>query len=88
MAGPVHSGQRRLSPIGSAAWRARVLRLDFFTNRGEIKAHGHSESVSTQCARFEAREEHGTGARGLPATPRRLHARLHDDAEKAELGNA
>ena len=26
------------------------------------------------------------GAEGVPAAPRRLHPRLHDDAEEAELG--
>ena len=32
--------------------------------------------------------QQGAGAAGLPAEARRLHARLHDHAEEAELGAA
>ncbi len=69
---------------GARVTLAHILRI----NEQKVRPHGHSESASTKSARDEARQKHGAGTRGQPAKTGRLHARLHDDAEKAELGYA
>ena len=46
------------------------------------------QPARTQTAQPEDVQERFAGIGELPATSRRLHARLHDDAEEAELGAA
>jgi hypothetical protein len=45
-------------------------------------------TADPQAAGHATREEEGAGAPAEPAEARRLHARLHHDAEEAELGAA
>src|SRR5579862_4690197 len=47
-----------------------------------------SQSAYSQAARRQGEAQQGPGPAELPAEARRLHARLHDDAEEAELGLA
>src|SRR6185369_16723079 len=44
------------------------------------------QSIDPQAARHAAREEKSACAAAEPAEARRMHARVHDDAEEAELG--
>ena len=53
-----------------------------------MKAYGDSESVSTEAAFDQARQEYGTGARGIAAKARRVYTCLYDNTEEAELGDA
>src|SRR5258708_25512035 len=46
------------------------------------------QSVDQQGPPPAHRPQQGAGAAGLPAEARRLHARLHDDAQEAQLGAA
>src|ERR1051325_12037083 len=48
----------------------------------------HRQPVSAPGARRQAPEVEGSGARGLAAKARGVHARVHDDAQEAELGTA
>ena len=51
-------------------------------------AHAHDPAAGPQGPPGQGREDQDPGAQGEPAAPRRLHARLHDHAEEAELGAA
>src|SRR5579884_1679043 len=50
--------------------------------------NAHRQPADSQGPQGQAREDQDAGARGSPAEARRLHARVHDDPEEAELGAA
>src|SRR5271165_2703033 len=54
----------------------------------EQVTNADGQSAHSQAAGDATREEESAGPAAEPAKARRLHARLHDDAEKAELGVA
>src|SRR5215471_21747840 len=57
--------------------------------RKRVKANdADDQPADPQAAAAERLPQQGTGAAGEPAEARRLHARLHHDAEEAELGVA
>ena len=49
------------------------------------KSNADDQPADPQAARPQAQAQQGAGVAALPTEARRLHARLHDDAEKAEL---
>jgi hypothetical protein len=53
-----------------------------------IEFHAHDQPARSPRPRDRDRQVEVAGPAGRPAAPRRLHARLHDDAEEAELGAA
>jgi len=48
-------------------------------------SHGDDQPVGAHCAPSEDLQERIAGLGHLPTAPRRLHPRLHDDPEEAEL---
>src|SRR5580704_12400227 len=54
----------------------------------EQTTNADGQSAHSQAARGAACEEKSAGFAAEPAKARRLHARLYDDAEEAELGAA
>ena len=51
-------------------------------------ATSNATDEGAQTAPQQAGEEHRAGTAGEPAAARRVYARLHNHAEKTELGNA
>src|SRR5262245_36299941 len=51
-------------------------------------ADANDTAVDPQAARCAGQAKQSAGDDGMPAKAGRLHARLHDDAEEAELGLA
>src|SRR5450755_3975236 len=51
-------------------------------------ADAHDPAVGAQGPGRQGREDQDPGTEGKPAAARRLHPRLHDHAEEAELGAA
>ena len=58
-------------------------RLDF---EEENEANADDQPADPQAAHRAALPDQGSGAESFAAETRRLHARLHDDPEEAELG--
>src|SRR5690606_4766239 len=52
----------------------------------EEVVHADDQPVDPQAAPAAGGAQQGSGARGQPAEARRVHPRLHDDAEEAEFG--
>jgi hypothetical protein len=52
------------------------------------KAYGNGQSARSQTADIAQLQDQGPGPGRMPAEARRMYARLHDDAEEAELGPA
>src|ERR1700722_12186101 len=50
--------------------------------------NANHQSIGSQRPRFRNSEEQVAGFAGLPAASRRVHSRVHDDAEEAELGTS
>src|SRR5580658_8415279 len=57
-----------------------------FINSGIDNAN--HQSIGSQRPRFRNSEEQVAGFAGLPPASRRVHSRVHDDAEEAELGTS
>src|SRR6185312_15082342 len=66
--------------------RAHQFRLDEPTE--VAKANANDQPADCQSAAPAEVAQQGAGSPGVAAEARRLYARLHDDAEEAELGAA
>ena len=64
---------------------ARVLRPRHFTKEVQRGSRAHHRPARPQRADNEAVEDEDPRLEGGAATPRRVHARLHDHAQEAEL---
>src|SRR6476660_7036597 len=77
-----------------SGWRSSVLRFGNSPfpqrergNEGR-RLNADGESVDPQAADERAQAQHRAGVAAIAAEARRLHARLYDHAEEAELGVA
>ena len=66
--------------------RAGSLRGLLDSARIRTRKHANDQPVAAQSAQDDRDQEQGAGAWRQPAEARRVHARLHHDAEEAELG--
>src|SRR6185312_11765585 len=82
---------RVLRTISQRSWCARMFVL--YGKGGREARNGRirdadSQPTHSQAARRETQAQQGAGPDQLSAEARRVHARLYDNAEKAELGVA
>ena len=54
-------------------------------DRGDCRPHAYDPAAGPQGPAGQDRQDEDAGAEGFPPAPGCLHARLHDDAEEAEL---
>src|SRR5688572_16099031 len=86
------SGFPRLPPnsvfatMANAVGGARPLPAFSASRRGSIYPHAHREPADPQAPHRAQGEDEDAGAPRSPAKAGRVHARLHDDPEEAELG--
>src|SRR5579883_2710951 len=79
----------RLRPASRSAVRTRFSRAAEVRLRIEVRSakgeHADDQPVDQQAATGKGLSREGPPSAGVSAEARRLHARLHDDAEEAEL---
>src|SRR4051812_32591297 len=82
----VPPGARQRSGVRALglAYSYRIGASDWF--RFGLVRNADDQSVDQQAAQADSGAQQGSGDGGVPAEARRLHARLHDDSEKAEFG--
>ena len=76
---------QRAQPISIRKGAVRRFCFGQLRSTGE-KTNAHSQPANPQSAQAAGEAEQSTGDAGLPAEARRVHARLYDDPEEAELG--
>src|SRR6266516_7081352 len=87
--GPLSMQRAPFHPERTARFRfARMTQGGAILRVGCGASDADDQPADPQAAGGAAEPQQGSGAAGLAAKARRLHPRLYDDAEEAELGLA
>src|SRR3990167_679965 len=87
-AGEFSRSKRTAARAGRSTRTPRRFGRKAHVSTSTKRTNAYSQSAHPQASPAEAHAEQGAGPQGLPPASRRLHARLHDDPEEAELGSA